>query len=138
MFASRFDGQTRRRMLGCVAAAAALAALGQVYQLFGHGVRSLAMTLCFLWPLLGGAAHLAAWALLRGRALPPDVARVWQNLLFAGLAALVAGQAYRGVVEIAGVDGGWEALFFAVGAALAALGTAGLWFAHPPTQKEGA
>lgn len=49
------------------------------------------MTWAFLVPLLGGAVHLWAWGIARGRSVSPALARPWQNLLFAGLATVTAG-----------------------------------------------
>lgn len=73
----------RRRALGCTLSAAGCAAASAVYQAFGYGVTSPAMTWAFLVPLLGGAAHLWAWGLSRGATCRPLCAPV-QNLLFAG------------------------------------------------------
>ena len=131
MSTSAFEPATRRRVLGCVLSAAGCAAASAVYQAFGHGVASPAMTWAFLVPLLGGAAHLWVWALARGRSVPPALARPWQNLLFAGLATAAAGLYYRGIVDIAGVDGGWERWFLAGGGALTLAGTLGLWRNKP-------
>lgn len=71
----------RRRTLGCVLCAGGCAAASAVYQTFGHGVTSRAMTWAFLVPLLGGAVHLWAWGIARGRSVFPALARPWQNLL---------------------------------------------------------
>ena len=122
---------TRRRVLGCVLSAAGCAAASAVYQAFGYGVTSRAMTWAFLVPLLGGGAHLWAWGIARGRSVAPALARPWQNLLFAGLATVTAGLYYRGIVDIAGVDGGWERRFLAGGGALTLAGTLGLWRIKP-------
>ena len=89
------------------------------------------MTWAFLVPLLGGAVHLWAWSIARGRSISPALARPWQNLLFAGLATVTAGLYYRGIVDIAGVDGGWECWFLAGGGALTLAGTLGLWRIKP-------
>ena len=48
-----FEPATRRRVLGCALCAAGCAAASAVYQAFGHGVTSRAMTWAFLVPLLG-------------------------------------------------------------------------------------
>lgn len=117
--------------MGCVLCAAGCAAASAVYQAFGHGVTSRAMTWAFLVPLLGGAVHLGAWGLTNGRSVAPALARPWQNLLFAGLATVTAGLYYRGIVDIAGVDGGWEVWFLAGGGALTLAGTLGLWRIKP-------
>ena len=76
------------------------------------------MTWAFLVPLPGGAVHLWAWDIARGRSVSPALARPWQNLLFAGLATVTAGLYYRGIVDIAGVDGSWEYWFLAGGGVL--------------------
>ncbi len=126
-----FEPATRRRVLGCALCAAGCAAASAVYQAFRHGVTSRAMTWAFLVPLLGGAAHQGAWGLTSGRSVAPALARPWQNLLFAGLATMTAGLYYRGIVDIAGVDGGWEVWFLAGGGALTLAGTLGLWRIKP-------
>ena len=72
-----------------------------------------------------------AWGLTSGRSVAPALARPWQNLLFAGLATAAAGLYYRGIVDIAGVDGGWERWFLAGGGALTLAGTLGLWRIKP-------
>lgn len=89
------------------------------------------MTWAFLVPLPGGAVHLWAWDIARGRSVSPALARPWQNLLFAGLATVTAGLYYRGIVDIAGVDGGWEYWFLAGGGVLTLAGTLGLWRIKP-------
>ena len=89
------------------------------------------MTWAFLVPLLGGAVHLWAWGIARGRSVSPALARPWQNLLSAGLAPVTGGLYYRGIVDIAGVDGGWEYWFLAGGGVLTLAGTLGLWRIKP-------
>lgn len=131
MSTSAFEPAVRRLALGCTLSAAGCAAASAVYQAFGYGVTSPAMTWAFLVPLLGGAAHLWAWGLTSGRSVAPALARPWQNLLFAGLATMTAGLYYRGIADIAGVDGGWEVWFLAGGGALTLAGTLGLWRIKP-------
>lgn len=131
MSTSAFEPTVRRRTLGCVLCAGGCAAASAVYQTFGHGVTSRAMTWAFLVPLLSGAVHLWAWGIARGRSVSPALARPWQNLLFAGLATVTAGLYYRGIVGIAGVDGGWEYWFLAGGGVLTLAGTLGLWRIKP-------
>lgn len=115
----------RRRILGCALCAVCCAMASAVYQSFGHGVTSRAMTYAFMVPLVPGALHLWIWGLAGG--VLPGAAHPWQNLLLAGLAAVTAGLYFQGIVEIAGVDGGWERLFYTAGAALCAAGTLGMW-----------
>ena len=126
MSTSVIDRRTRACLLGCLGASALLAVAGWVYQLFGHGVTSRAMTFAFPPPLIG-AALLLLWRLARRPGPTTPAKRVWQNLLFAGLATISCGMAFQGIVEIAGVDGGWETWFYAAGAALGAPGALGLW-----------
>ncbi len=129
MFISASKPCLKRRILGCALCAAACAAISAVYQSFGHGVTSRAMTYAFVAPLVPGALHLWVWGLAGG--VLPGRAHPWQNLLLAGLATVTAGLYFQGIVEIAGVDGGWERLFYAVGAALFAVGTLGMWLKRP-------
>ena len=44
---------------------------------------------------------------------------------------MTAGLYYRGIVDIAGVDGGWEYWFLAGGGVLTLAGTLGLWRIKP-------
>lgn len=127
MSTSAFDRSALRPVIGCILASAACAAVSAVYQAFGYGVTSMAMSLAFVVPLVGGALHLLLWMLVKHPAAQTPTARLWQGVLFCGLATVAAGLYFQGVVEIAGVDGGWETWFYIAGACVSLLGTAGLW-----------
>lgn len=99
-------------MLG---AAAGALLFSQVYALFGHGVRSIAMSLMFLYPLIGGTL---VYFLLD--ALSPQVAghkrfRLLANLYNSGIATACIGTLLQGVFDIAGTASSWTVLYKAVG-----------------------
>ena len=93
---------------GCLVAA-------QVYQAFGHGERSLAMTLCFLPSL----AFALIFALTRPRLV--RAAGKARRMLGAAAATLTTGLFLQGVLEIAGTDSPYLCLFYLLGAAEAML-----------------
>ncbi len=119
--------RAKKSVFWCLIASAGCVGASVLYQRFGHGVTSRAMTLAFLIPLLGGAAQLSLWlGLRRTRALSFRL-RMLQNTLFAGLSALTAGLFVQGIVEIAGVESGYPVWFITAGALLTAVGSAGIW-----------
>lgn len=127
MSTSAFDRSVLRPAVGCILVSAACAAASAVYQAFGYGVTSRAISLAFVVPLVGGALHLLLWTLVKRPTTLSPLMQLWQGVLFCGLATVAAGLYLQGVVEIAGVDGGWEAWFYIVGACVSLLGATGLW-----------
>jgi hypothetical protein len=95
-----------------------------VYALFGHGVRSWAMDLMFLSPLLLGAfvffciGHFALGAQTR-----PGW-RGFYNLYNAGVATVTVGLLFAGILEIAGTGSELTIWFFIAGVMLIACGLA--------------
>lgn len=87
---------------------------GAVYQTFGRGVTSLAMSLCFIPPLV--------YALLEGSGA---LESLWaKRLLGASAATLAAGLFLQGILEIAGTDSPYLSGFYGLGAAEALAGAA--------------
>ena len=122
----------RRTFFVYVACAVLVGAFAQGYLLFGHGVRSAAMTWAFLYPLLGGALPFGLlWATHCGFA-GHGRWRLGSNLYHAGLAALVTGSLLRGVFEIAGTGSPYLPLYTAVGVLCIAAGIGCI--ALPPAQ----
>jgi hypothetical protein len=99
-----------------------------IYALFGHGVRSPAMDLMFLYPLAGGALPFFVLGRFFPRFAKRRFFRPGCNLYNSGIAALTAGALLRGILEIAGTGSRWIGLFFAAGAIMV-LGGAGLMIA---------
>lgn len=121
------ERQAARRIIGCLALSALCAILSHVYQRFGHGVTSWAMTNAFFVPLVGGALHLLLWELIKHPDSLQNNMRHCQNVLFAGLSALTAGLYLHGIVEIAGVESYYPPWFIVFGAALTLAATIRLW-----------
>lgn len=94
------------------------AAFGAIYELFSHEVYSYFMLYAFLFPLIGGALPFFILACSRVR-LPDKIAC---KLYHAGVAALTIGSLFTGVLEIYGTTNRLTAVYWIVGAALAALG----------------
>lgn len=100
--------------LGCVA-------VDNIYALFGHGVRSAAMSLMFLYPL-GGSCFYALLAMLRPGRLEGGGGRLGRNLLNSGIAALAVGSLLTGILEIAGSSSPYPPWFAGIGWCFAAAG----------------
>ncbi len=104
-----------------------------VYALFGHGVRSRAMDLMLLYPLLGGVlGHTPRFGLF---ASPGRFRRLGASLFASGLAALTVGAMLRGILEIAGTASAYTAGFTAVGWVLTGTGALFSPFFHRSSPK---
>lgn len=91
-----------KRGIGYLAAAAATAAAGQMYELFSHGVYSNYMIFAFLIPFTAGAIpNLIAAAFTKNRAatVRPGAA---SRLQLAAVATLTVGSLVEGALEIYG------------------------------------
>lgn len=105
-----------------IGAAACLGA-SIIYHLFGHGVRSPEMLLCFLWPLLGGAVPAAALPKLGIGWAGPGLKRLWAS----GLAAMAVDGFLAGIFRIAGIPGEQGKLIQTAGICMLCIGA--IWFA---------
>ena len=99
----------------------------KIYGLYGHGVKSAAMSLMFLYPLIGGAM---AFMLLR--LLVPDAAnvpkyRLYYNIYNSGIAALIIGNMLKGIFDIAGTSSQYTVFYFILGWLLSAIGVIGFF-----------
>ncbi len=74
----------------------------EVYSLFGHGVRSAAMDLMFLLPLLGGALPFSLRYLRLRRTESKPIPRFAFNAYNSGIATLTVSRLLTGVFVIAG------------------------------------
>lgn len=93
-----------------------------VYALFGHGVRSAAMSLMFLYPLIGGALVYFILYLAILRICSARWYRLGYNLYNAGIAALTVGSFFKGILDIAGTESGYSRMFAILGWGMAAAG----------------
>lgn len=94
----------------------------KIYALFGHGVHSAAMSLLFLFPLLGGAVpFILMWAFVP-HASDVQNYRFSYNCYHSGIAALAAGSLLKGVLEIAGTSSPYLIAFTVCGWMLFAIG----------------
>lgn len=99
----------------------------KVYGLFGHGVRSAAMTWMFLYPLLGGGLLFLLLRFARPRIQRYGLYRLGYNLYNAGIATLTTGSFLQGILEIAGTASPYVTGFAAAGGLLVTVGAAAAW-----------
>lgn len=93
-----------------------------IYGMFGHGVHSAAMTWMFLYPLLGGALiYLIGWWRVSSIIHFP-VYRFAYNSYNSGIATLTIGSFLKGVLEIAGTNSPYLAIFSGAGGLFIAIG----------------
>ncbi|AFV03278.1 hypothetical protein UNSWDHB_1634 [Dehalobacter sp. UNSWDHB] len=97
-------------------------AVNNIYAQFGHGVRSAAMTLMFLYPLLGGALFYFTLGLIVPRISDRRNYRLFYNIYNSGIAVLTVGSLLKGILDIAGTASGYVQLFQVTGWAGAAAG----------------
>ena len=103
-----------------LAAAAAVAAAGQIYELFSHGVYSNYMVFAFMIPLAAGAIpDLIAAAADKKRA-PLSSDHTASGLQLAAVATLTAGSLVKGALDIYGTTNRLTVVYPAVGIALLA------------------
>lgn len=114
--------QAGRLVVGHLAATAGCIVFSKVYAVFGHGVQSAALSLMYLYPLLGGVLpYSALWLLVPALERVRDF-RLGTNLYNAGLATLVCGSLLRGIFEIAGTASAYVPILMAAGWTMAAAG----------------
>ncbi|NMC55724.1 MAG: hypothetical protein GYA50_00685, partial [Eubacteriaceae bacterium] len=97
-------------------------AIDNIYAIFGHGVRSAAMTYMFVYPLIGGVIFFALIRLIFPLINQYKGYRLFYNIYNSGIALLAAGSLFQGVLEIAGADSVFTTYFFIIGYAFAAAG----------------
>lgn len=112
----------RKSAIVCLILAAVCITIDNVYALFGHGVRSSAMSLMFLYPLVGGTLVYFLLGILR-----PGIAgtlrfRPFYNLYNSGLAILTVGSLLQGILDIAGTTSAYLLAYSILGWGCAALG----------------
>jgi hypothetical protein len=97
-------------------------AVANIYAQFGHGVHSAAMTLMFLYPLLGGTLFYFTLGLIVPRISDRRNYRLFYNIYNSGIAVLTVGSLLKGILDIAGTASGYVQLFQVTGWAGAAAG----------------
>lgn len=81
-----------------------------VYMIFAHGVFSNYMTFLFAWPLCGGALAVLGTLISKGKRI-----RLAFNIYNSGIAILIAGSMFRGILDIAHTTSPYELAFWIVG-----------------------
>lgn len=97
-------------------------AIDNIYAIFGHGVRSAAMTYMFVYPLIGGVIFYALIRLIFPLISQYKGYRLFYNIYNSGLALLAAGSLFQGILEVAGADSVFTSYFFIIGWSFAAVG----------------
>lgn len=116
----RFTGRSRKqqhtslRAFAYAGTALLCIVTDNVYALFGHGVRSAAMTWMFLYPLAAGAFWLILSA-LGVKTGNEGWGRLGANALGSGIATLTAGAFLKGILEIAGSSSAFVPVFYTAG-----------------------
>jgi hypothetical protein len=94
----------------------------KVYDMFGHGVDSHAMTFMYLYPLLGGMVFYSIVALLFSKVINFTGYRLFYNIYNSGIATLTFASFLRGVFEIAGTNSDYLMYFYMVGGIFISVG----------------
>ncbi len=97
-------------------------AIDNIYAIFGHGVRSAAMTYMFVYPLIGGVIFYALIRLIFPLISQYKGYRLFYNIYNSGIALLAAGSLFQGILEVAGADSVFTSYFFIIGWSFAAVG----------------
>jgi hypothetical protein len=96
--------------------------IDKVYDAFGHGVDSAAMTWMFLYPLLGGALFYFIIKTLIPHITKFADCRVFLNLYNSGIAALTLASLLKGILEIAGTNSPYLKYYYMTGGIFIAAG----------------
>jgi len=78
--------------------------IDKIYDIFGHGVDSSAMTWMFLYPLLGGALFYFIIRFFIPHTIKFAGYRVFLNIYNSGIATMTVASFIKGVIEIAGTN----------------------------------
>jgi hypothetical protein len=102
----------------------AAASFDKIYDIFGHGVDSAAMTWMFLYPLLGGALFYFAILMFIPHITKFTGFRAAVNIHNSGIAALTLASLLKGIFEIAGTNSIYLVYYYIIGAVFIAAGLA--------------
>jgi hypothetical protein len=111
-----------RTVFGYLGGAGLCIIVTNVYALFGHGVRSWAMDLMFLPPLLLGAGVFFYLRMVAVDSLLRPGWRRFYNLYNSGVATVTVGLLFAGILEIAGTGSEITIQFFIMGSLLIVCG----------------
>jgi len=114
--------QIRKTVIVYLILTAVAIAVANIYAQFSHGVRSAAMTLMFLYPLLGGAVFYFTLGLIVPRISDRRNYRLYYNIYNSSIAVLTVGSLLKGILDIAGTASGYVLLFQVAGWGGAAAG----------------
>lgn len=107
--------QIKKTIFVYLALSFAAIAVDNIYAIFGHGVRSSAMTWMFLYPLIGGALLYFLILLLIPWINRFAGYRLFYNTYNSGIALLTVGSFLKGILNIAGSSSPYTGLFQTVG-----------------------
>jgi len=114
--------QLRRTIITYWLVSIAAIAVDNIYAIFGHGVRSPAMTWMFLYPLLGGGLVFLLIKLLFPQSIKASGYRLFYNVYNSGIAALTTGSFLKGILDIAGTSSPYTAVYYITGGLFIAAG----------------
>lgn len=132
MLAGRYrqNRSVRKTVLIYLAVTIGCVVFDRIYAIFGHGVYSAAMSLMFLYPLLGGVLPFMLLGLLLPQADQARLYRFSANAYHSGIATLTIGSLLTGILQIAGTASpyligysvtGWSLLVIGLSIYLASL-----------------
>lgn len=120
------EKQFRKIILVYVALSPVTIIADKIYDIFGHGVDSPAMTWMFLYPLLGGALFYFIVNLFISPIKNVTGFRVFFNLHNSGIATLTFASFLKGVFEIAGTNSSYLKYYYVVGCLFIVIGAINL------------
>jgi hypothetical protein len=104
--------ETGKTILTYLALTVTAVLVDNIYALFGHGVRSAAMTWMFLYPLLGGALFYFFIGIIIPGISHAAGYRLFYNVYNSGIAILTVGSFLKGILDIAGTSSPYILLFY--------------------------
>jgi hypothetical protein len=108
-------GKIRKTIAVYLALSLIAIAVDNIYAIFGHGVRSAAMTWMFLYPLIGGTLFYLLIELLLPWINRFTGYRVFFNIYNSGTATLTTGSFLKGILDIAGTSSPYVAVYYIAG-----------------------
>ncbi|MFA6807860.1 MAG: hypothetical protein WCR27_02585 [Eubacteriales bacterium] len=107
--------QLRKTILTYISMSLIAIVVDNIYAIFGHGVRSAAMTWMFIYPLICGALiYFLIERLIPGVGKTTGY-RLFYNVYNSGIATLTVGGFLKGILEIAGTSSTYIVLFNVIG-----------------------
>ncbi|MFT4143206.1 MAG: hypothetical protein QM644_02030 [Mobilitalea sp.] len=109
----------KKTLIAYLGAAVFSIAADRIYSIFGHGVYSAAMSLMFLYPLMGGVIYFVLFVLLLKRAHLCFGFRLFKNLYASMVALLTVRSFLQGMFEIAGTNSPYLVYYYYITALMA-------------------